>query len=225
MQNPDDLAASESALTNAIANYFAASAFIRARPASATNRLFELDANDAAKEAEFRTDLTNVLLSLNTPTEFDTNKVSSTIYAGAYFSGTHSLRSLMPQFNGDSYVNDSLPDYTFGGIFPYQPAYKTEKMLRDEFYSYAGIYGGLVYDINYSDPSAGVFGVTRGAWASTSSRSARGGPQCARPSARSAGASSGPSAPHRRSRARRPAQRRSSTAASARWHRGQAPPR
>ena len=159
MQNPGDLAASKGALTNAIGNYFAASAFIRNRPANATNRLFELETNEVAREAEFRADLTNVLLSLSTPTEFSSSKLSSTIYAGGYFSGTHSLRSLAPQFNGDVYVNDSLPDYTFGGILPYQPAYKTEKMLRREFYSYAGIYSGPVYDINYSDPYAGGFGV------------------------------------------------------------------
>ena len=160
MQNTADLASSESALTNAIAHYFAASDFIRnTRAPGATNNLFSLSTNDYPEETQFRTILTNVLLSLNTPTEFSSNKLSSTVYAGAYFAGTHSLRSLMPQFNGDAYVNDSLPDYTFGGILPYQPAYKTESMLRKEFYSYAGIYAGPVYDITYGDPDAGVFGV------------------------------------------------------------------
>ena len=163
LQNTGDLTASESALTNAIANYFAASAFIRNRPANATNRLFELEPGDAAEEAQFRTTLTNILLSLNGPVEFspsNANAVASTANIGAYFAGNHSLRSLMPQFNGDSYVNDSLPDYTFGGIVPDWPAYKTEKTLRKEFYSYAGFYAGLVYDINYIySPYAGVFGV------------------------------------------------------------------
>ena len=74
MQNTADLASSKSALTNAIAHYFAASGFHPQRaPAGATNRLFKLDTNDVAKEAKFRTDLTNALLSLNTPTEFNTN--------------------------------------------------------------------------------------------------------------------------------------------------------
>ena len=160
MQNTADLASSESALTNAITRYFAASDFIRnTRPAGTTNRLFELDTNDLVKEAEFRTDLTNALLSLNAPTEFKTNKFTTTIYAGAYFAGTHSLRSLMPQFNGWTYVDDTLPDYTFGGIWPYQPAYRTESFLRKEFYSYAGIYAGQVYDITFGDPDAGSFAV------------------------------------------------------------------
>ena len=160
MQNTADLALSESALTNAIALYLAASDFIRnTRPAGTTNRLFELDTNDLVKEAEFRTDLTNALLSLNAPTEFNTNKMSSTIYAGAYFAGTHPLRSLMPQFNGDTYVNDTLPDYTFGGILPYQPAYLTEAMLRKGLYSYAGIYIGHVDDLTFNDGDAGIFAV------------------------------------------------------------------
>ena len=159
INSASDLTSSKGALTNAIANYFAASSFIRNRPANATNRLFTLDAGEVEQEAEFRTILTNALLSLNAPTEFDTNKISSTLYAGVYFAGTHSLRSLMPQFNGDIYVNNSLPDYTFGGILPYQPAYKTEEMLRKEFYSYAGIYAGTVSDNTFGDPDAGDFAV------------------------------------------------------------------
>ena len=56
-------------------------------------------------------------------------------------------------------MNDSLPNYTFGGIVPDWPAYKTETFLRKEFYSYAGIYGGQVDDITFSDPDAGNFAV------------------------------------------------------------------
>ena len=65
----------------------------------------------------------------------------------------------MPKFIGDTYVNNTVPDYTFGGILPYQPAYMTEKLLRQEFYSYAGIYGGSVYDLTYGDSNAGSFAV------------------------------------------------------------------
>jgi hypothetical protein len=154
MQNTNDLRRSEGALTNAIALYFAASDFIRnARPADATNRLFELDTNDINAEAQFRTELTNVLLSLNGPTEFRTNHYTSTINLAAWFSGTNSLNQFLPEFNGYTYVNNSLPDYTFGGILPYEPAYRTEKLLRDKWPwpSFAGIYigdGGLS-DNNY----------------------------------------------------------------------------
>ena len=162
LQNTGDLPASESALTNAIANYFAASAFIRNRPANAINRLFELDASKTDEEATFRTILTNVLASLNGPAELSPNNadaIESTVNLNAWFSGTNSLNKFLPKFKGDVYVNDSLPNYTFGGIVPDWPAYKTENFLRKEFYSYAGIYGGQVSDITFDDPSAGVFGV------------------------------------------------------------------
>jgi hypothetical protein len=146
MQNTTDLALSKSTLTNAIGLYFTASDFIRNQRPAGVQRLFNLDTNDVAAEAEFRTDLTNALLSLNTPTEFNTTNIATTINAGAWFSGTNSLRKFVPQFNGDIYVDNTLPDYTFGGILPYLPAYQTEKLLRKEFHNYEGIYigdGGL----------------------------------------------------------------------------------
>ncbi len=162
LSNTTDLAASEGVFTNAIVLYQQASDFIRnIRPPGAV-RLFNLETNDLAKEATFRTLLTNVLLSLNAPTELspsNANAIASTAYLGAYFSGAHSLRSLIPQFYGNAYVNDTLPDYTFGGIVPDWPAYQTEAGLRKKFYSYAGTYAGQVYDITYGDPDAGVFGV------------------------------------------------------------------
>jgi hypothetical protein len=133
-----DLAASEGAFTNAIALYLAASDFIRNVRSPGPQYLFTLSPDETNKEATFRSTLTNVLLSLNAPTELspnNANAVASTAYIGAYFAGTHSLRSLMPQFNGNAYVNDTLPDYTFGGIVPDWPAYQTEAKLRKKFYS------------------------------------------------------------------------------------------
>jgi hypothetical protein len=162
LSNTTDLATSKGIFTNAIVLYQQASDFIRnVRPPGAV-RLFNLETNDLAKEATFRANLTNFLLSLNAPTEIspsNANAIASTAYLGAYFSGTRSLRSLIPQFNGNAYVNNTLPDYTFGGIVPDWPAYQTEAGLRNMFHSYAGIYGGQVYDINYNDPNAGVFEV------------------------------------------------------------------
>ena len=162
LSNTTDLATSKGVFTNAIVLYQQASDFIRnVRPPGAV-RLFNLEPDDLAKEATFRALLTNVLLSLNTPTELspsNANAIASTAYFGAYFSGAHSLRSLMPQFYGNAYVNDTLPDYTFGGIVPDWPAYETEAGLRKMFHSYAGIYGGLVYDLTFNDPDAGMFGV------------------------------------------------------------------
>jgi len=142
--SPADLASSKAAFTNAIALYQQASAFIRSRPPG-TVRLFNLDAQEQPGEAEFRGDLTNVLLSLNGPVQITTNSPTS-LDLSNYFSGARSLSSLLPQFNANNYVNDTLPDYTFGGILLNEPAYVTEAALRNTAYSYAGIYtrdGGM----------------------------------------------------------------------------------
>ena len=154
-----DLANSKAALTNAIAIYQQASDFIRnIRPGGAV-RLFNLETNDLATEAQFRDYLAKTLQSLNGPVQFNTNEVFS-LYAGAYFAGTKSLRSLVPQFNGNRYVNNTLPDYTFGGFLVNEPACDTESLLREKLgRSYAGIYSGLVYDLTFGDSYAGVFSV------------------------------------------------------------------
>jgi hypothetical protein len=139
LANTNDLAASKGALTNAIALYFAASDFIRNVRAPGAPALFVLSDDETNDEAIFRTELTNVLASLNGPVTFTapdspaTNSV--TINAGNYFTGTKSPRSLLPPFKGDVYVADSLPDYTFGGILMNEPTYLTEEILRKVFHT------------------------------------------------------------------------------------------
>ena len=154
-----DLTNSKSAFTNAIMLYQQASDFIRnVRPPGA-QRLFNLSPDETYNEALFRTELTNALLSLSQPVQLNTNEAFS-VYAGAYFAGTKPLRSLMPGFYRDSYINNTLPDYTFGGILVSEPAFETEALLRKLLgYPYAGIYGGVVYDLTFNDPNAGDFAV------------------------------------------------------------------
>jgi Immunoglobulin domain len=141
-----DLANSKAALTNAIALYQQASAFIRSRP-SGTVGLFNLEPQEQTEEAEFRNTLTNVLLSLNGPVQFNPGNASISLDISNYFSGVKSLRSLAPKFNGDRYVNTTLPDYTFGGILVDEPAFQTEAFLRNSFgRPYPGIYIGNLND-------------------------------------------------------------------------------
>jgi hypothetical protein len=137
-----DLASSKGALTNAIALYFAASDFIRNVRPPGGQYLFNLDADEVTAEANFRTNLTNALLSVSGPVQVDPPQTFS-IDAANYFSGAKTLRSLMPQFMGDRYVNNSLPDYTFGGVLLNEPACDVESLLRKEFgKTCAGIYTG-----------------------------------------------------------------------------------
>jgi hypothetical protein len=158
LANTNDLSASKGAFTNAAALYFAASDYIRNVRPPAAQALFILSDDATNEEVIFRTALTNALASLNGPATFDAPD-PFTLNASNYLSGTKSLRSLLPKFNGDSYVPGTLPDYTFGGILLDEPAYLTETALRRMFPSYAGIYGGQVYDLNYGDPLAGNFTV------------------------------------------------------------------
>jgi hypothetical protein len=156
-----DLAASKGALTNAIVFYLAASDYIRnIRPTGPPGQgLFMLDnPKDIAEEQVFRDSLTNVLLSVNGPVQISPNTTVS-LDLSNYYSGAKTLRSLMPKFSANAYLNDSLPDYTFGGILLDEPAYLTETALRNHFYSYAGIYGGPVDDLNFNDLNAGSFSV------------------------------------------------------------------
>ena len=146
--NAADLANSKGPFTNAIALYQAASDFIRNnRPPG--QGLFILEPNDLATEENFRDSLTNVLLSLNGPVQFSPNDTFS-LYAGAYFAGAKSLRSLMPQFSRNRYVFNTLPDYTLGGFLVGEPACDVEALLRKLLdRPDAGIYTGTLSDAYY----------------------------------------------------------------------------
>jgi uncharacterized repeat protein (TIGR03803 family) len=161
LSNTTDLASSKGAITNAILLYQQASDFIRdTRPPDAV-RLFNLGTNDLAAEAEFRDTLTRLLPSVTAPVQFSTND-PTLVYAGAYFAGTRSLRSLVPQFKGNWYVKNTLPDYTFGGILLNGMACDVEAFFRSVAGGNpAGIYGGWVYDLTYDNGGidSGVFGV------------------------------------------------------------------
>ena len=141
-----DLDASKTAFTNAVARYFNASDFIRNVRAPGVERLFELSPDQETNEANFREGLTKALASVFQPVVISTNSSDQSvqsIFAGSYFSGAKSLRSLLPRFNGNRYVYNSLPDYTFGGVLLGEPACDTESVLRKKLApSYAGIYVG-----------------------------------------------------------------------------------
>jgi len=172
LASPADLAASKVAFSNAIVQYLAASDFIRDARAPGVTALFNLSDDETNDEAIFRDQLTNVLVSLNGPATFPaTNFITSTVKdfvtldASNYFAGTKTLRSLLPKFNGNSYVNNTLPDYSFGGILRNEPAYLIEEMLRKTVSTHAGIYagdGGLSdnnYTINNGSGGSGSFAV------------------------------------------------------------------
>jgi len=145
-----DLTNSKTAFTNAIILYQQASDFIRnARPADVT-RLFNLGTGDLAAEARFRDFLARTLSSVTAPAQLNTNG-PALLYAGAYFAQTDSLRNLVPQFTDNRYINNTLPDYTFGGVLLDEPACDTESFLRRmSGHSFQGMYIGDWYDYYFN---------------------------------------------------------------------------
>ena len=156
--NAADLPNSKAALTNAIMFYLAASDFIR-NTRTPGQGLFLLDDPKAiAEEAIFRDSLTNVLLSVNGPVQFNPDMPGS-LDLSNYFAGTKTLRSLLPQFSGSRYVVNTLPDYSFGGILLGEPACNTEVLLRRHIgQNFSGIYTGQTYD-NYFSEYVGSFAI------------------------------------------------------------------
>jgi hypothetical protein len=135
-----EVAASKTALTTGAGFYFEGSGFIRTNRATNAIRLFNFDRSLTNFEAEFRDYLGKALTSLQTPVVFDTNN-DYAVYLGGYFNSTNSVRDYLPAFSGNSYVPNSLPDYTLHGILQGVPAYKTESVLRDNLdFTFAGIY-------------------------------------------------------------------------------------
>ena len=136
------LTASKSAFTNFISLYVTASQYILKRSPGALG-LFTIPDTEIAMEAEFRTDLTNALASLSGPVHLDTNSAflsSRFINLSNYFSGTTAPRTLFPQVSGNQYVNNTLPDYTFGGVLLNEPAYLIEAALRKAVVTPSGFF-------------------------------------------------------------------------------------
>jgi uncharacterized repeat protein (TIGR03803 family) len=117
--NPAVLNSARAAFTSAANQYFAASAFIRARPANGPNYLFNLGTNEAPKEANFRATLSNLVTSLNGPTTIRSNSTTR-VNLGAFFSynSVNNLRAFFPTFANRSadFIWDSFPDTTLGGV-------------------------------------------------------------------------------------------------------------
>ena len=95
--SPAERLQARAVLVEAFELYRQASTFIRARPAG-VDRLFMLEADDLAGEAEAREQLVRIERSLDgfvdyTPTERDSHEL---INLAPVFGGTHSLRSLVP---------------------------------------------------------------------------------------------------------------------------------
>jgi hypothetical protein len=185
LANPSDLIVSKSAFSNAVEFYFAASDFIRNQRIPGGNPLFAFDTENAADvEAEFQfgEQLKNILLSLNEPVALRPITIQAInsdyslnfsrlinnypylldyqpfLYLGRLFSSANPIRSLLPRFSGNSYVRNSLPDYTMGGIISGVSDNLVEVGLRRAFSDFAGVYINQDY---WDAPFAAIIGTNR----------------------------------------------------------------
>ena len=119
--------AAQTAFSNAVIDYMAASDFIQNRPTNVV-RLFNYDKVSTTNEANFRSVLQDLLGSLSAMrvVTLDTNL---TVNLGNHFNGVTPLRSLLPNFVGNGIVLGSFPDLTFGGIIGGLPQDKVESGL------------------------------------------------------------------------------------------------
>lgn len=124
----NDLAAARATFEGAVDRYLAASEIIRNRSPILV-RLFNYDPNMAEQEQAFRISLLDLVDSLDdaVPLSLNTNYV---VFFGAQFSGTHSVRGLLPDIVGNGYVLGSLPDPTFGGAIQGIDAVDVDNFLR-----------------------------------------------------------------------------------------------
>ncbi len=160
LRSQAELRATLPPFTNAIGRYLDASTFIHGRSDTQTNRLFNLSPDQLSREQIFHDNASNVLESVDHPVVFDFGGEQHVVYLGAYFGSTTSIRSKLLKFNGNRYVYNSLPDYSFGGILPDLPAVETEAILREALGRPApGVYMGTMqgYDFNSGVDFSGEF--------------------------------------------------------------------
>jgi hypothetical protein len=100
-------------LTQACYSYFAASEFIRLRPAKA-ERLFSFDADSLRAEENFYSDVARLRSSLESPT-LVSGTSNESVYLGPVFDPNFSVRNLVPEFRDNNIVLGSWPDRSFGG--------------------------------------------------------------------------------------------------------------
>jgi uncharacterized repeat protein (TIGR02543 family) len=121
------LASARSEAIAAIEAYLSASAFVRGETAvPGRDEIFEIDAEDLEDESVFRANLTTIKRSLaeSTPVDVGDEEENLHLNVGEFLADPMDIRDYLPEIYQDPYTNEpilstsTLPDKTFGGIFP-----------------------------------------------------------------------------------------------------------
>lgn len=114
------LTKSKNFLKTAVETYALASPLLRASSRLGTeDRLFSLASEDLSEESDFKGDLDELYLALDSSHNLKEDGSSTdTLSLSNFFAGQVDLASLLPELSGDQFETDQVSDPTLGGLFP-----------------------------------------------------------------------------------------------------------
>ena len=113
-KSTDDLMAARTAFDSFVTHYLSASSLIRGR-GDQGDHLFMDSPNRRNSEADFRSIITDLQMSLTQGPVVLTFNNNHIVNAGKQFDGTHSPRGMFPRTYRNKLVLGTLPDASFGG--------------------------------------------------------------------------------------------------------------
>jgi uncharacterized repeat protein (TIGR03803 family) len=162
-----DIPAATNAFVTGANQYFAASLFVRTvRPTNGIEPpyLFSVTGtNHLHKEAVFREELTNILASLTSgsPVQLRSNSVYS-VSAEAFFSGNFDLRAILPAFQTNEFVWNTLTNTTFDGVLEGLTQQQVGNLLLKHYNTVVNV-PGVAVSVLYNFPRfIGQNGVVQG---------------------------------------------------------------
>jgi hypothetical protein len=114
------LSRSKNFLQTAVETYALASPLLRASSRLGTeDRLFSLASEDLSEESDFKGDLDQLYLALDSSHNLkEDGSTTDTLSLSNFFAGQVDLASLLPELSGDQFETDQVSDPTLGGLFP-----------------------------------------------------------------------------------------------------------
>ncbi|MFL2938964.1 MAG: hypothetical protein ACJZ7A_07700 [Opitutales bacterium] len=114
------LTKSKNFLKTAVETYALASPLLRASSRlGVEDRLFSLASEDLSEESDFKGDLDELYLALDSSHNLkEDGSTTDTLSLSNFFAGQVDLASLLPELSGDQFETDQVSDPTLGGLFP-----------------------------------------------------------------------------------------------------------
>ena len=114
------LTKSKNFLKTAVETYALASPLLRASSRlGVEDRLFSLASEDLSEESDFKGDLDELYLALDSSHNLkEDGSTTDTLSLSNFFAGQVDIPTLLPELVGDQFKTDQISDPTLGGLFP-----------------------------------------------------------------------------------------------------------